>query len=62
MMNFINWLKRIMMFPLHALLAKLKKNAEIFTFGLLSELGLLDPYCIDLPSLFETLPYFETRS
>ena len=41
---------------------KIKSNAEIFPFGLLSKLELLDLYGIDLPSHLETLPSFETCS
>ena len=44
------------------LTCKIKQNAGIFPFGLLSKFELLDLYGIDLPSLVETLPCFETRS
>ena len=37
-------------------------NAGIFPFGLLSKFELSDLYGIDLPSLVETLPCFETGS
>ena len=40
----------------------MKSNAEIFPFGLLSKLELLDLYGINLPSHLETLPSFETCS
>ena len=48
--------------PFSMLTCKIKQNAEIFPFGLLSKFELLDLYGIDLPSLVETFPCFETRS
>ena len=36
---------------------KIKQNAEIFPFGLLSKFELLYLYGIDLPSLVETFPF-----
>ena len=48
--------------PWSCLVCKVKSNAEIFPFCLLSKLELLDLYGIDLPSHLETLPSFETRS
>ena len=48
--------------PWSCLVCKIKSDAEIFPFGLLSKLELLDLYGIDLPSRLETLPSFETRS
>ena len=42
--------------PFSCLTCKIKQNAEIFPFGLLSKFELLDLYGIDLPSLVETLP------
>ena len=43
--------------PFSCLTCKIKQNAEIFPFGLLSKFELLDLYSIDLPSLVETFPY-----
>ena len=48
--------------PWSCLFCKVKSYAEIFPFGLLSKLELLDLYGIDLPSHLETLSPFETRS
>ena len=48
--------------PFSCLTCEIKQNAEIFPFGLLSKFELLDLYGVDLPSLVETLPSFETRS
>ena len=48
--------------PFSCLTCKIKQNAEIFLFGLLSKFELLDLYGIDLPSLAETFPCFETQS
>ena len=42
------------------LTCKIKRNAEIFAFGLSSKFESLDLYGIDLPSMVETLPCFET--
>ena len=44
------------------LLCQIKHTAEIFPFGLLSKLELLDLYGVDLPFHLHTLPSFETRS
>ena len=41
---------------------QIKHNAEIFPFGLLSKLELLDLYGIDLLSQLQMLPSFETHS
>ena len=48
--------------PLSCLVCKVKSNAEIFPFCLLSKLELLDLYGFDLPSHLETPPSFETQS
>ena len=48
--------------PFSYLTCKIKQNADICPFGLLSKFELLDLYGIDLPSLVETLPCFKTRS
>ena len=48
--------------PFSWLTCKIKRNAGIFPFGLLSKFELPDLYGIDLPSLVQTLPCFETRS
>ena len=48
--------------PWSCLICKIKSNAEIFPFGLLSKLELLDLYGIDLPCHLETVPSFETCS
>ena len=48
--------------PWFCLVCQIKLNAEIFPFGALSKLELLDLYGIDLPSHLQTLPSFETRS
>ena len=44
------------------LTCKIKQNAGIFPFGLLSKFELLDLYGTDLPSLVETLSCSETWS
>ena len=44
------------------MICQIKHNDEIFPFGLLSKLELLDFYGIDLPSYLQTLPSFETHS
>ena len=46
--------------PWSCLISKIKSSADIFPFGLLSELELLDLYGIDLPCQLETLPSFGT--
>ena len=46
--------------PFSCLTCKIKQYAGTF-FGLLSKFEFLDLYGIDLPSLAETLPCFETR-
>ena len=48
--------------PWSCIICLIKLNAEIFPFGLLSKLELLDLYGVDLPSHLKTLPSFETRS
>ena len=48
--------------PLSSLICKVKSNAEIFPFCLLSKLELLDLYGFDLPSHLETPISFETHS
>ena len=41
---------------------EISKNAELFPFGLESNLELLDLYCTDILSHLKTLPSYETRS
>ena len=48
--------------PWSCIICLIKLNAEIFPFGLLSKLELLDLYGVDSPSHLKTLPSFETRS
>ena len=48
--------------PWSCLVCKVKSNAEIFPFCLLSKLDLLDLYGFDLPSHLETPLSFETHS
>ena len=48
--------------PWSCLVCKIKSNGEIFPFGLLFKLELLDLYGIDIPYHLETLPPFETCS
>ena len=48
--------------PWSCFLCQIKHTAEIFPFGLLSKLELLDLYGVDLPSHLHTLPSFETLS
>ena len=48
--------------PWSSLVCQIELNTEIFPFGVLSELELLDLYGIDLPSHLHTLLSFETRS
>ena len=48
--------------PWSCMICQIKHSAEIFPFGLLSKLELLDLYGIDLPSHLQTLPSFETHS
>ena len=48
--------------PWSCLLCQIKHTAEIFPFGLLSKLELVDLYGVDLPSHLHTLTSFESLS
>ena len=48
--------------PWFCLPCEISKNAELFSFGIESNLELLDLYIIDISSHFKTLPSYEIRS
>ena len=48
--------------PGHCLLCLILSNSEVFPFGFLSKPELYDLLGVDLPSLFERLPSYETVS